>query len=383
MEILRTLVHVAVKELGDRTLEIAGSTEDVDRMGDIIRAKGWKLAPFKKNPVFMWGHDYSQPPIGRATKVWVDKETQKLMFNIEFADAETYEFADTIYKLYKGGFLHATSVGFIPLEWEGKSDELPYPNWEGNVFTSQELLELSAVPVPANANALVTARESGLITVKEFEAVTREESAIEVKGAAVDETHTDETSAADDTDTTKALLPDMDEKAETYTCECVDCGYTQDSQEHCKDLVCPECGGAMKRAERPGPGKAISQAQLSDELDFILAGIKIGGLNKVNLDTALTLAGEIIKRSAGNDIPESIVDKVGAVLNSKNKGKLADIQRLAQEVIDSAASADEGEKQLVPPEPQKSAAEIARERAQEVAEVAQVVIAKLKGKRTR
>jgi len=165
---------VEVKEVADRTLEMAGSTEDKDRMGDIIRSSGWKLSSFKKNPVFMWVHDYSKPPIGRANKVWVDKETNRLMFNVEFASPEVYEFADTIYKLYKGGFLHATSVGFIPLEWEGKDEEHPIPNWEGNVFTKQELLELSAVPVPANANALVSARDEGLITVKEFEALSRE-----------------------------------------------------------------------------------------------------------------------------------------------------------------------------------------------------------------
>ncbi len=186
MDMLRKLVNVEVKEISDRILEIAGSTEDVDRMGDIIKASGWKLAPFKKNPVFMWAHDYSQPPIGRATKVWVDKETKKLMFRVEFAGPEVYEFADTIYKLYKGGFLHATSVGFIPLNWEGKDEDNPNPNWESNVFTSQELLELSAVPVPANSNALVEARDGGLITVKEFEAFTHQAESIIVTEAATE-----------------------------------------------------------------------------------------------------------------------------------------------------------------------------------------------------
>ena len=134
-EMIRKLMPVAVKEVGDRTLEIAGSTEDKDRMGDIIRASGWKLKNFKKNPVFMWAHNYDDPPIGRATKVWVDKESNRLMFEIEFAGLDVYPFADTIYKLYKGGFLHATSVGFIPLDWEGKDEEEnSRPRWEGNVF---------------------------------------------------------------------------------------------------------------------------------------------------------------------------------------------------------------------------------------------------------
>ncbi len=45
------------------------------------------------------------------------------------------------------------------------------------------------------------------------------------------------------------------EESETYTCECIKCGYTMESEEHCADIKCPECGGQMRRAERPGPGQ--------------------------------------------------------------------------------------------------------------------------------
>jgi len=45
-------------------------------------------------------------------------------------------------------------------------------------------------------------------------------------------------------------------KAEiTYHCECIECGYEMDSEKHCNDLKCPECGGQMRRKERPGPGQ--------------------------------------------------------------------------------------------------------------------------------
>lgn len=39
-----------------------------------------------------------------------------------------------------------------------------------------------------------------------------------------------------------------------YQCECIECGYVARSEEHCLSLVCPRCGGEMRRAERPGPG---------------------------------------------------------------------------------------------------------------------------------
>lgn len=42
---------------------------------------------------------------------------------------------------------------------------------------------------------------------------------------------------------------------EVFSCECIDCDYKMESEKHCKDLECPECGGQMRRAGRPGPGQ--------------------------------------------------------------------------------------------------------------------------------
>ena len=38
------------------------------------------------------------------------------------------------------------------------------------------------------------------------------------------------------------------------TCECLECGKTIKSKEHCRDIKCPECGSEMRRKERPGIG---------------------------------------------------------------------------------------------------------------------------------
>ena len=349
------LLKVEVKEVGERVLEFAGSTEDVDRMGDIIRADGWVLKQFKKNPVFMWIHDYSQPPIGRGLKVWMDKETKKLMFRIEYASAEIYEFADTIYKLYKGGFLHAVSVGFIPLEWEGKSEENPSPKWEGNIFTKQELLELSAVPVPANANALiVSARDQGLITVKEFEAVMAPES-IEIKEMRND----------------PQVIATIKESIEAI----------KEGKVKPLNQVKQELGIENTTPEAMPEPRAISQEALADDIDFVKVAIREVGISEEQMPAAMELASEIIQRTTGNDMPEDITSKVGAVLNAKNKGRLAQIQELAQSVLDSAQT-DDSEKQLEPDEPEEpDPAEVKRQRALEVAGLVEAVIAKLKGKR--
>ena len=48
-------------------------------------------------------------------------------------------------------------------------------------------------------------------------------------------------------------MPDESIK-DTYDCECLKCGHKMTSENHCADIVCSECGGEMRRAERPGVG---------------------------------------------------------------------------------------------------------------------------------
>ena len=81
-------------------------------MGDTIRASGWDIGDFERNPVALWAHDSSAPPIGGARNVGV--EGKRLAGDIEFAPPETYLFADTIYRLVLGKFIRAVSVGFLP-----------------------------------------------------------------------------------------------------------------------------------------------------------------------------------------------------------------------------------------------------------------------------
>lgn len=156
----------AVADVGDpgRTISYIFSDESVARDGHTIASAGWELANFLANPVFLFCHDQSAPPIGRVTKI--EKAGAQLRGTVEYADAETYEFADTIFRLTKGGFLNATSVSWIPLAWKYSADKTR-PG--GIDFTRQELLEISAVPVPALPSALVTARAQGIDTKPLFD----------------------------------------------------------------------------------------------------------------------------------------------------------------------------------------------------------------------
>jgi hypothetical protein len=61
--------------------------------------------------------------------------------------------------LVRGKFITAVSVGFLPLEFSWAEDEKERP-W-GIDYERQELLEISVVPVPANAHALIEAQAKG------------------------------------------------------------------------------------------------------------------------------------------------------------------------------------------------------------------------------
>lgn len=140
---------IETKDIGEGEIETVIASGSLDRHGERISIAGMSTTKYMKNPVVQWAHDYSLPPIGKATKVW--KDGNKLMGRMKFAVDEN-PFAKTIYDLVKGGFLNAVSIGFIPQEMEG------------NIFTKSEMIEFSVVPVPANSEALISARKLGIDT---------------------------------------------------------------------------------------------------------------------------------------------------------------------------------------------------------------------------
>jgi HK97 family phage prohead protease len=137
-----------------RVLNFVISTETVDSYNDVVKADGWDLERYLKNPVVLWAHDSRQPPVAKALTIGVNDK--KLVSSAEFADADTYAFADTIYRLLRGKFLRATSVGFFPREWTYDEER------GGFNLIKNELFEFSIVPVPANPDALGAAAKSGI-----------------------------------------------------------------------------------------------------------------------------------------------------------------------------------------------------------------------------
>lgn len=165
MTMIKKCIDIAIKKKDEdnRIITFIASTGDLDRDGEMIKPSAWDIKRYKKNPVFLWGHWHSEPPIGKAVNV--SKDDDALVLDVEFPTADVYPFADTIYKLYKEGFLNAVSVGFMPIEWKDGDPDKKEPR---RTYSRAELLEVSGVTVPSNYNALVSARSAGTINDHEF-----------------------------------------------------------------------------------------------------------------------------------------------------------------------------------------------------------------------
>ncbi len=148
----------------ERTVTAIISTDTIDRDFEVMKPSGANLENYMKNPVVLWAHNYAEPSIGKA--LWVTKTRKNIRAKTKFADTPR---ADEIYQLYRGGYLKAFSVGFISTEsHRPEPKEIEKRPELANVRTiidKWELLEFSAVPVPANPEALATAVKTKEVTV--------------------------------------------------------------------------------------------------------------------------------------------------------------------------------------------------------------------------
>jgi len=144
----------------DKSFVAVASAESVDRYDDIIMVDGWKLKNyFPKNPVLMGYHDYRTPPLGTALEVWREehKGVKRLMFRPSFHGLN--EESSLIYSLFKNHVMRGFSVGFRdlksePIKQDGDKNQGGLFFHEPTRYLQQELLEISAVPIPAHQDAL-------------------------------------------------------------------------------------------------------------------------------------------------------------------------------------------------------------------------------------
>lgn len=183
MKLEQRVFETAVRVVDEaaRIIEITGTDDSPDRHNTVILPRGWDWDNYRKNPVFLWSHNadpaVSGMPIGRVVKTDVQEFTrgadpakhERVVYHVQFPPEGTYPFADLAYKMYRSGFLKAASVGFRTLKQRrlDPGDEkdaalikqygLDAKGYPPAILEKNEHLELSAVPIGSNPNALAKA----------------------------------------------------------------------------------------------------------------------------------------------------------------------------------------------------------------------------------
>jgi hypothetical protein len=145
-------------------IDFMASTEALDRYHEVIVPLGWRLEQYRRNPVFQNAHQYGDIifTLGKALITEVRPlgpgGGAYLFQRVEFAVGAN-PMARIAHGLYRGKFLNAVSVGFIPLRWENGDEGAGYRRR----YLEQELLEVSAVGIPANPEALQLGLKTGAI----------------------------------------------------------------------------------------------------------------------------------------------------------------------------------------------------------------------------
>lgn len=152
----RAYATLEIKSYDDEKRIVRGvaTSPTVDRMGDIIDPLGVTFV----NPLsFLWQHKHDQP-IGeckfeKPTKNGVNFEAQLLHPD----KVESQGLKDRLQEAWdsiKTGLVKAVSIGFRPIEYS-------FMESGGIHFIETEVYELSAVTIPANADALISQIKSG------------------------------------------------------------------------------------------------------------------------------------------------------------------------------------------------------------------------------
>lgn len=155
------------------------STTALDRDKEIMSAKGADLKHYKKNPIVLWGHDGRDPDNIVGKNLEITKTDTGLLALTQFNLQESK--AAQIYRLYKGGWITAWSVGFIPMKGHSPGEKELEKLGVGDVRYIHDkwgLLEYSTVSVPSNPDAITLsiAKELNLSEemVKELEIVFKD-----------------------------------------------------------------------------------------------------------------------------------------------------------------------------------------------------------------
>jgi len=155
--VTRAFAQPASIDETNRRIRFVCSTNAIDRFGEIVEPAAFRKAldRFEANPVLLAGHVHVAPD-GSPTSIghWLNlKINQHRLEGIaQFMDGD--DLAERYWQRYRQGVQRAVSVGFIVHAWEFRDVQIGGEKQRVRVFTEIELIEISAVSVPANHEAV-------------------------------------------------------------------------------------------------------------------------------------------------------------------------------------------------------------------------------------
>jgi HK97 family phage prohead protease len=175
------------------------TTKTKDRDNEIVDPEGAILDDYRKNPVVLWGHNYSARELPLGKNLWIKQDEKGLIAKTQYYLKDN--FAKRVYEYRKDGFPLAESIGFIPLDWEDFDEKKAADN-DGarRKYNKWLLLEYSDVVVPSNPDAVAIAMKQGLVTEEQAKELMvelpedlPEEKEIEIEDVADDATTNEST----------------------------------------------------------------------------------------------------------------------------------------------------------------------------------------------
>jgi len=117
-----------------------------------------------------------------------------------------------------------------------------------------------------------------------------------------------------------------EEEGSKYTCECIKCGHTITTDEHCKDLTCDKCGGEMRRAERPGPGRGVNEEETEAKTEPVSNADFDAIMKEVREELATLRAERELTEKQRKELEDlEAIIKEGRILSTKNRTLVRDI----------------------------------------------------------
>jgi hypothetical protein len=151
------------------------TTEEIDRDGEIVIARGMNDSHFKLNPIVTMNHAYGEPPVGRS--LWRKRARDGALAGIKAKTqypkqpegwTEGDWMPDTVLALIQAGLLQGKSIGFLRLK-----SHAPTPNEIAanpvlakvtRIIDEWLLIEYACTFLPVNQNALVEAVSKSGVT---------------------------------------------------------------------------------------------------------------------------------------------------------------------------------------------------------------------------